>query len=1185
MKLSSLEIKGFKSFGDKVTIHFDEGVTSIVGPNGSGKSNVVDAFRWVLGEQKMRLLRSEKMENIIFNGTKTRKPSNLSEVTLTFVNDKGILPTEFSTVAVTRRLYRSGDSEFLLNGVTCRLKDINNLFLDTGIGPDSYSIIELKMVDDIINDRNDTIKMLLEEAAGISKYKIRKTQTLQKLEETDGDLNRVNDLLFEIEKSLKQLEQQARKTERYYKLKDEYQVSSTALSIFLIKSFREKLIELKTKEEQQSVEKATLVDQLEKLETSIHSLKIATDEKEKALSLAQKQLNEKLLLINRFENEQKSRVERLNYLNDKKNQLHKQVDADSKQVEELTIAIEIANEEKTKEEEKLIIQEQELQQLKLQVESSKATYETANEELKQTNIQLLQARQAINDHETYTAVRQTRINSLSEQIKRVREQVEKDSTGLDSIANELNELNATHHTKEKEIVELKALRVQLEEEIKQGETEVKELRDKLAEERRIADVKNNEYQLTKSLMEQMDGFPESIKFLKKNYDQFKSTPLLSDVLNCKEEYKVAIENYLEPFLNHFVVKNNSDAWEALQLLSENSKGRAHFFVLESLSNFNSTYAESINNCISALEVVDVDSSYQPLFSYLLNNVYILTEDVPLAYAETGKNSSAVVLSKSGKFFKQKYSISGGSVGLFDGKRTGKLKHLEKLQAEIEEHTFNIELYKEQLQKTDTQFQQNKQSLQTNNQTLYLLESELSKAVLQLNTLQSKKDFISSNNEANTKNLSRLEDELAQVENQKNNATGLGDFSLDEMRINLERLTTQQREKQETTNLLQKESSDAGAKYNQQNILYLQQQNKIQNIIRDSGYKNNQLATLKTNIENNNREIEQVNEQINEQANLGNNSEVDLQRHIEERVQFENLLNETEKTYFEGKGQIDFEDRTITDTRRKKEIADELIHAIHNEVNEVNLKFASLKERLNIEFNLNIDELMEQTPDETLNEGELKEKTEAMQNKLKNFGPINPMALESFKEIKERYDFIIKEKEDLAKAKESLLQTIGEIDNSAKEKFLDTYNQVRKNFINVFRTLFTDNDNCDITLSDMNNPLESDIQILAQPKGKKPLSIQQLSGGERTLTATALLFGLYLVKPAPFCIFDEVDAPLDDNNIDKFNNIIKKFSNESQFIIITHNKKTMAATDLIYGITMNEPGVTAVVPVDLREYAE
>jgi chromosome segregation protein len=219
MRLKSLEIKGFKSFGDKVIIHFDEGVTAIVGPNGSGKSNVVDAMRWVLGEQKTRLLRSEKMENIIFNGTKQRKPSNLAEVSLTFENNKGILPTEYTNVSITRRLYRSGESEYLLNGLTCRLKDINDLFLDTGIGPDSYAIIELNMVDDILKDRNNTIKTLLEEAAGISKYKIRKRQTFQKLEETDGDLNRVNDLLFEIEKSLKQLESQAKKTDRYYRIR------------------------------------------------------------------------------------------------------------------------------------------------------------------------------------------------------------------------------------------------------------------------------------------------------------------------------------------------------------------------------------------------------------------------------------------------------------------------------------------------------------------------------------------------------------------------------------------------------------------------------------------------------------------------------------------------------------------------------------------------------------------------------------------------------------------------------------------------------------------------------------------------------------------------------------------------------------------------------------------------------
>jgi chromosome segregation protein len=287
MRLKSLEIKGFKSFGDKVLIHFDEGVTAIVGPNGSGKSNVVDAMRWVLGEQKTRMLRSEKMENIIFNGTKTRKAANLAEVSLTFENNKGILPTEYSSVSITRRLYRSGESEYQLNGVTCRLKDINDLFLDTGIGPDSYAIIELNMVDDILKDRNNTIKTLLEEAAGISKYKIRKKQTFQKLEETDADLNRVNDLLFEIEKSLKQLESQAKKTDRYYRLREEYKTLSTQLALYSIRHHRSSLTSLQQREQEQFASKTELQSKLEELELSLQTIKQSSTEKELQLQTVQ----------------------------------------------------------------------------------------------------------------------------------------------------------------------------------------------------------------------------------------------------------------------------------------------------------------------------------------------------------------------------------------------------------------------------------------------------------------------------------------------------------------------------------------------------------------------------------------------------------------------------------------------------------------------------------------------------------------------------------------------------------------------------------------------------------------------------------------------------------------------------------------------------------------------------------
>ena len=300
---------------------------------------------------------------------------------------------------------------------------------------------------------------------------------------------------------------------------------------------------------------------------------------------------------------------------------------------------------------------------------------------------------------------------------------------------------------------------------------------------------------------------------------------------------------------------------------------------------------------------------------------------------------------------------------------------------------------------------------------------------------------------------------------------------------------------------------------------------------------------------------------------------------------EELFKEAEKGYLNSKLSIEADEKKLHEFRRTKEQTDSILQNVYDELNELKLQMNSLKERLSIEFNIEIADLSNQEPDPELNEEEIRPRAEQLRKRVGEFGPINPMALEQYKEIKERYDFIIKEKNDLNDAKEALLKTINEIDETAKTVFVEAFTQVRDNFIMVFRSLFTDDDNCDLIISDPANPLESDIQIIAQPKGKKPLSIHQLSGGEKTLTATALLFGIYLLKPAPFCIFDEVDAPLDDNNIDKFNNIIKKFSDQSQFIVITHNKKTMAATDLMYGITMAEPGVTTVVPVDLRSYAE
>jgi len=834
MRLSSLEIKGFKSFGDRVIIHFDKGVTSVVGPNGSGKSNVVDAMRWVLGEQKMRMLRSEKMENIIFNGTKTRKPANLAEVSLTFVNDKGILPVEFTTVCVTRRLYRSGDSEYLLNGVTCRLKDITDLFLNTGIGSDTYSIIELKMVDDIINDRHNTIKMLLEEASGISKYKIRKKQTLQKLEETDADLNRVNDLLFEIEKSLKQLEYQAKKTEKYYRLKEEYKVVSTALAWFLMREFTSTIKELTEKEQKQSEEKNNLGQQLENLEQQLSEIKIVSEERQQALGDVQKLLNEKLFLINKYENEHKGRIEKLNYLNEKKLQLEKQGSSEQTQALEIEKQIAQAENEKISEEAKTKELENEIQSLKSELESSRKNYDQSVDELRQLNLHILQVRQSVNDHETFIAVRQTRINSLNDQMKRLGEQIDKDRISLQNLEGELSMLAVKKDQAEKESHDKKQSTLQLDSEITQHENAVKELREKLADERRNYEVKNNEYQLTRNLAEKMEGFPESIKFLKKNSDSFKDIPLLSDIINCDEQFKVAIENYLEPFLSHFIVQSNEQAWNGLNKLSSEGKGRAHFFILDSFTNYHQASTHQIDGCIAASSVIENDGRYHSLMNYLLANVYIAQNSDVATQANQNEIEGKIILSPDGKFYRQRYSISGGSVGSYDGKRTGRLKHLEKLSAEIQQHQQQTEVFKIELQQTEELLSAGKTQAAENRKIISLTDSELSKAVLNINTLLSKKDFITSNCESNEKNLQKLQEELQLTQEQKNNAPGFSSMSLDEMKINLQKLTDQQREKQNQSGQLQKISQEASNAFNQKNITFLQQQNKVQNIIREIG---------------------------------------------------------------------------------------------------------------------------------------------------------------------------------------------------------------------------------------------------------------------------------------------------------------------------------------------------------------
>ncbi|TSJ37320.1 chromosome segregation protein SMC [Mucilaginibacter corticis] len=1179
MQLTQLEIKGFKSFGDKITINFNEGVTAIVGPNGCGKSNVVDAIRWVLGEQSTRMLRSEKMDNVIFNGSKSRKPANLAEVSLTFDNTKNILPTDYSQVTLTRKLYRSGDSEYRLNDVQCRLKDITDLFLDTGIGSDSYAIIELRMIEEIISNKEGSRRNLFEEASGISKYKLRKKQTFNKLKETEADLERVEDLLFEIQKNLKMLENQAKKTERYYRIKEEYKVLSIKLASFKIAAFGNSLNTIEQQELKQREEKTGVITQLDTLEAALQQEKLDSLTKEKNLSVQQKATNEFVSKIRAYESEKKIKNEQLKFQQDKETRLSEELERDRNQLNHVLYNVKRLNEEKAQEEENLQTIAAKVADLKLTVDELRLQQSSARNQLNE----LVTANNNL-QNQAYKAEKDIDILQIQEQaLEQESQRNMEDATNKKVELSHFNEVvaglqNKTENLEKEYQLELKQEK-DLQDQIGTLETETETVKETIITESRKLDAKQNEYNLTKSLVDNLEGFPESIRFLKNNNEWAKNAPLFSDVLFCREQYRVAIENYLEPLMNHYVVDTYNEAVKAINLLSNSSRGRAQFFILsnyteETALNFRDDMS---NSRIPALNVVEVDKKYQPLVNYLLKNVYLVNDEAELNTA--GLTEGLVVIAQSGKFNKSKYTMAGGSVGLFEGKRIGRAKNLENLAKEIKK--LEVELFEFKTRSNELQTRSASLKAAGKAQDLVQKQAELNRLNTELITVKTRQEqyetFIENS-------LNRKDDIAQKIAGIKEEITRLQPLLI-ELKAGKETQNALLADKQAEFNELNEMVSVQSNTYNQENIRFHQQQNKVSGLNKDLDYRFTQQESLEGRIKQNSGELEKVKLAIQENLQLSDTSDDSLLEMYSQKEELEKATQEAEQEYYKLRGKITETEDTIGGLRRKKDQAEVIENELKDQRNNLRIELNALKERLSVEFNVDIYELPENETTANENEQELREKTDKLKKQLDEFGAINPMAVEAYKEMNERYEFIQTQKKDLGEAKASLMATIQEIDDTAKEKFMMAFTLVRENFIKVFRSLFNEEDSCDLILSDPQRPLESEIDIMAKPKGKRPLSINQLSGGEKTLTATAILFSLYLLKPAPFCIFDEVDAPLDDTNIDKFNNIIRKFSQDSQFIIVSHNKRTIASTDVIYGVTMVEQGISRVVPVDLRELAD
>ncbi len=1177
MRLKSLELKGFKSFANDTVLHFDENVIGVVGPNGSGKSNVVDAIRWVLGEQKGKELRLENMSDVIFNGTKKRKPSPVAQVAITFDNNLGLLPSEYSEVVLSRHLYRSGESEYKLNGVTCRLKDIQSLLIDTGIGSNSYAIIALGMVDDILYDKDNARRKMFEQAAGISKYKKRKHETMLKLKLTTEDLTRIDDILKEIQTNLEALEKQAKRTARYFELKKEYKELSLTLGARNNVELREQFALSEKKIQEETDQYTRLEADLDLMHADLEHLKKNHLGDEISVSAFQKELNELVGRIRATENEKNLAEQKIIFIRQNKQNLETQISK--------------ANERLTK--------------LQEEITSLRAQHEQQTTLLHDHQAVLLEAQGRRDEvSRQYQEMMENRdaVNQLHQQFEKEVFDLEKNIAVLlnnaDIIRNEnkiltddqhrFDEESATlHHQlksegerKEQAAAELAALEEQelaRLRSIRELEVSLTGELDQLRQTQRTLDARTHEADLLKDMISNLEGFPESIKFLNKAQDWNVTAPLLSDVIYCDQQYRVIVEQILEPYLNYYVVHSWDEASRAVKLLSFAQKGRANFFILSEFDASPST--DSHPGLTPLLHNLEIEPGYENLVRRLLYQVYV-TDGSPLEIHEASVDLNRVtIIDKQAQMIRRAGQLTGGSVGLFEGKKLGRKKHLEHLEQEIIElrqswHQMQAKVQATQGKLTSLQAVDISSQLQAlRSQSVQLMQSWA-----EINSrLNHVSERIADCHRRKEKNIEALRDIESKVQTTS--------VELEEKKAKHKDYAQSMEQTEEQYQSIQRQLNDAESSANELKLQEIHLANKLESLSRELKYHTDQEQQIILNRDQHTQQIGTESGELETMVRFAEEMTASLHHQYQEKKSKEAQLTEAEQSYYQQRNEISHADEKIKVVEKQRSTLQYLINELKDQHNNLKFRLVAISERMEVEFGVRLEDITAEHLNEEMPLEDLEYKVQRLRNRLENYGEINPMAIEAHEEIKVRFDNINTQRQDILLAKDSLLTTITEIEDTATGQFLESFDKVRENFIEVFRSLFTDDDTCDLILLNPDDPLESDIDIIAKPKGKRPKSLSQLSGGEKTLTAIALLFALYLMKPAPFCVFDEVDAPLDDANIQKFNRIIKKFSSQSQFIIVTHNKTTMAAVDTIYGVYMEEQGVSGLSQVDFREFDE
>jgi len=1191
LHISRLELFGFKSFANKTTLHFDKGVTGIVGPNGCGKTNTVDAIRWVLGEQKSSTLRSDKMENVIFNGTKTKKPLGMSEVSITFVNDDNTLPTDYSEVTITRRIFRSGESEYLLNKNVCRLKDITNLFMDTGMATNAYSVIELKMVEGILNDKTGERRKMFEEAAGVNKYKHRRKISLKKLEEVKSDLTRVNDIISEVQKNVVALERQAKKADKFNILQTELREKEINYSERRFTILISRIEELTSGIEILQHNRELTDSQIHEIELKLISIRDIVLEIERSLRIKQTEIGKINEQFHQFQQEISVAAERDKSLSQNIERYKSEVEELNFQNEENQFNVDDSYQNILKFEQIIDLNKSEFEQKLSKVEKDKVILSE-----KQNHLKLRE--EILKNHEISLNQKNNEILSLHKNVESTQKRVEilytKIQEWTDEIAKTvglIDELNEAKILAENLLAEREKEYVSFKNEKENLGLQVQELFEKETNQRSFITALEDKIDFVNNLIENLEGVSKGSKVLISNNEwNEKDKTLFADVGKTDDKFRYALEAALKKVLNNLLIEDLDSLNKAIDYLKTQDLGKASFFLLGNFSNQKKSIFEKFSDYFDTRKIkllekengfvdwtinhVQTEEKWHPYFQKILFKTAIVTT-ISTAIEMTKKFPEFTFVTLDGDLIQADGIIDAGSLPKLDDTLFGRKQLVVDLQRESENR--KIELEKVVSEKNRIQAQFDSIDLDMISEKGKRVSLEIVNFEKQIARLESESEKFSEqiqNSETQiSSELHEIENSNLVIEELKQTAEIL-EKQKSEVLIEISKLQTDYSKFEENFNILLQAKNDKSIELEKAKGLLRNEHNKIEQIRANLRNIEDALKKRKENIQQSEIEIAELKVRIEERTLELDELKGERNSLYESRKEIEEKLSEVRQN------QTELETQVQKYRNERTNISDK-IHTYDLEINKLTFEFESLHTHIREEYSIELEK-KEFEDIESFDFPNTKQDISNLREKIKSLGPINTLAYAEYEEQKDRYDFLVQQKTDLIESEKDLVKTINEINETAQQQFVETFEQIRQNFKKTFQTLFDPEDEADLVMEDNDDPLEARINITAKPKGKRPTSIELLSGGEKTLTATALLFAFYLVKPSPFCILDEVDAPLDDANIDRFTKLIRKFSENTQFIIVTHNKNTMVFTDAIYGVTMVEDGISKLAGIKFDE---